>query len=174
MNSDKEFFTVLNERFSVRAFKKKDIEKGKLDKILRAANSAPSAGNLQSYKIIVIKNRKNKESIASAAFNQDFISQAPVVLIFCADQERSSARYGRRGYELYSTQDATIAASYAQLAAAALGLGSVWVGAFDEFAVKKIVNADKPIAIIPVGYPDERPQKKEKRSLDEIVHKEKM
>ena len=173
MNSDKGFFSVLDERRSIRAYKKRDVEKEKLDKILAAANSAPSAGNLQAYEIVVVKNKENKEAIADAAFGQDFIAQAPFVLVFCANQERSAVRYGARGRDLYSIQDATIAASYAQLASTALGLGSVWIGAFDEFAVKKIISADKPIAIIPIGYPDEKAEETKRRS-DNIVHKEKI
>lgn len=174
MNSGKEFFSVLDERRSIRKYKNKDIEKDKLEKILEAANSAPSAGNLQAYEIVLIKEKKNKRALAAASFGQDFIAQAPVVLVFCANPNRSAVRYSSRGHELYSIQDATIAASYAQLAATALGLGSVWVGAFDESSVSKIINAKsvKPVAIIPIGYPDEKPGKRCRRDLDDIVHNE--
>jgi nitroreductase len=171
---DKLFFSVLDERRSIRAYKKKDVEKEKLDRILTAANSAPSAGNLQAYEIVLVKEKKTKEALAAASLSHDFIAEAPVVLVFCANQERSAVRYGRRGHDLYSIQDATIAASYAQLAATALGLGSVWVGAFDESSIRKIINADKPVAIIPIGYPDEKPYKTGRRSLDDITHKDRI
>jgi nitroreductase len=165
-----DFFNVLDKRRSVRKFKSKPVEKENLLKILEAANSAPSAGNLQAYRIVVVEDETAKEELAQASLGQDFISRAPVVLVFLADRKSSSRRYGERG-ELYSLQDATISASYAQLAATALGLGSVWIGAFDEEKVKQILNKEelKPVAIIPIGYPDEKPGKTPRRSLDEIA-----
>ena len=96
-----EFFEVLEKRRSIRAYKKKEVEKEKLKKILETANLAPSAGNLQSYKIFVVKGKKKEEMVASNYFHQEFLSEAPVVLIFCADQ-RTSPRYGERGEKLYS------------------------------------------------------------------------
>jgi len=170
-----DFFTAVANRRSVRAFKSKAIEKAKLQKILEAANSAPSAGNLQAYEIVLIKDNKQKEALTEASNNQEFIAEAPVVLVFCANPRRSS-RYSSRGADLYCIQDATIAASYAQLAATALGLSSVLVGAFDENAVSKIINARSvlPIAIIPIGYPNEEPEKTPRRKINDIVHNEKL
>ncbi len=170
-----DFFTAVANRRSVRAFKSKAIEEAKLQKILESANSAPSAGNLQAYEIVLIKDKKQKKALAEASNNQEFIAEAPAVLVFCANPMQSS-RYGSRGADLYCVQDATIAASYAQLAATALGLSSVWVGAFDEKAVSKIINARAvlPIAIIPIGYPNEEPEKTPRRKISDIVHHEKL
>ena len=98
---------------------------------------------------------------------------APVVLAFCAHPRRSAAKYGRRGEELYCVQDATIACAYAQLAATALGLGSVWVGAFDTDAVAQAIGARRdwrPVALLPIGYPAESPEATPRRSLNELVH----
>lgn len=167
-----EFFNVLKTRQSIRRFKRNPIEEEKLTKILEAANSAPSAGNLQAYKIFVVRNQSKKEALAEAALGQTFIAKAPVILVFCADAERSAKRYGQRGADLYSLQDATIAASYAQLAVVDLGLGSVWVGAFNEDEVREIVNLSQnylPVCILPIGYPDERPTRKTRRNLDDLV-----
>ena len=169
-----EFFDVVKERQSIRAFKKKDIEEEKIRKILKAANSAPSAGNRQAYEIVLVRDQKRKEALVKAVHGQDFIAEAPVVLIFCINPQISSI-YGKRGAELYYCQDATIAASYTQLAATSLGLGSVWIGAYDEEKVCEIINAPKemrPIAIIPIGYPDEKPPRTPRRKLEDIVHKE--
>lgn len=169
-----EFFDVVNERQSIRAFKKKEIEEDKIRKILEALNRAPSAGNRQAYEVILVKDNERKKALAEASYGQDFITEAPIVLVFCINPKRSSI-YGKRGAELYYCQDATIAASYAQLAATALGLGSVWFGAFNEEEASKIINAPKeikPIAIIPIGYPDEKPLKTPRRKIDDIVHKE--
>jgi len=170
-----EFFDIVNNRYSVRSFLKKGVEKEKLDKILEAANLAPSAGNLQAYEIVVVIKEDSKRKLASAS-SQDFVCEAPVVLVVLANESRSSLHYGFRG-KLYSINDASIAATYIQLAATALGLGSCWVGAFDDKIVAKIVNAPdymKPIAILPIGYPKEKPGKKTRRGIKDIAHKEKI
>ncbi|OGY25962.1 MAG: nitroreductase [Candidatus Woykebacteria bacterium RBG_16_44_10] len=166
-----EFQRLLKERHSVRAYQNKPIEEEKLNQILEAARSAPSAGNLQAYKICLVRDELVKQQLARAA-NQDFIAQASVVLVFLQDYDQSSQKYGQRGEELYSLQDATIACAYAQLAAADLGLGSVWVGAFDEEEVTKVVDVPsnlRPIAILPIGYPAEEPSQRTRRPLSDLV-----
>jgi nitroreductase len=167
-----DFYDVLKRRHSVRAFQDRGVEEGKLKQIISAFTLSPSAGNLQAYIVYIVKEKRMKEELASAALDQSFIAEAPVVLVFCADQRRSEVRYGERGAQLYSIQDATIAAAYAQLAATAEGLGSVWVGAFDPLEVSRIVNAGPytvPVALIPIGYPAEQPSRRERREIKEIV-----
>ncbi len=167
-----EFFKVLQERHSIRAFAERPVEPEKLQALLEAANCAPSAGNLQAYKIYVVTRLTTLKALMRAAFEQKFVAQAPVVLVFCADPRRSASSYGERGATLYSVQDATIACAYAQLAATALGLGSVWVGAFDEDAVRKALDISEelvPVALLPVGYAAESPQITPRRTLDELV-----
>lgn len=108
-----------------------------------------------------------------AAYDQEFVAQAPVVLVFCATPARSAVRYHERGETLYCIQDATIACTFAMLAATALGLGSVWVGAFDEVLAHKIIGAEpghRPIAMLPIGYPNATPRIRPRRALEEIVH----
>jgi len=167
-----DFYDVLKKRHSVRAFQDKEIEKEKLEKIAAAFSLAPSAGNLQAYTVYLVKKQETKKELAEAALGQDFISQAPVTLVFCADQQQSAVKYGERGAELYAVQDATIAAAYAQLAAAAEGLGSVWVGAFDALEVSRILNLEPyhvPVAIIPLGYPAEIPKGRSRRNPKELL-----
>jgi len=167
-----EFFEVLQARHSVRAFTAKPVEPEKLQKILEAANRAPSAGNLQAYGIYVVSRRAMLDAFVHAAFEQKFVAQTPLALVFCAHPERSAKSYGDRGATLYSIQDATIACAYAQLAATALGLASVWVGAFDEDAVRKAMGISKellPVAILPIGYAGESPQITSRRPLEEMV-----
>jgi len=149
------------------------LEEGKLLQILEAVRSAPSAGNLQAYDIVVVTEPTKKEALSRAALGQEFVAQAPVVLVFFANPERNAWRYGRRGEELYALQDATIAATYAMLSATALGLGSVWVGAFRDEEVRQVVGAPlhaRPIALLPLGYPGERPSATLRRSLEDLVH----
>lgn len=170
-----EFFQVLKARHSVRAYQNKEVEEEKLQEILKAINSAPSAGDLQAYEIVLVKEGKTRKALAQAAYGQYFIAEAPVALVFFANPERSAAKYGGRGRSIYCLQDATIAAAYAQLAATALGLGSVWVGAFNDDAVRKVMGAGPemiPAAIICIGYPAETPHSTPRRRLAELVHEE--
>ncbi|MFC2042942.1 nitroreductase family protein [Chloroflexota bacterium] len=168
-----EFFQVLKERQSIREFAPNAIEDSNLEEILRAANMAPSAGNLQAYEIYVVTKSNYKSALSKAALDQPFIASAPVVLVFCAYPARSEYKYGRRGRHLYAIQDATIACTFAMLAATALGLASVWVGAFNESAVHQVIGAPSgnvPVAILPIGHGAERPPGNSRRSLDDLVH----
>ncbi len=167
-----ELFEVMGKRCSVRKYLAKPVEEQKLKKILEAVNEAPSAGNLQAYKIYVVRENMVKRMLSEAAFGQSFIEFAPAVLVFCALPEESAKKYGERGANLYSIQDATIAASYAQLATTALGLASCWVGAFNEGKVKEILKIEKelPVAIIPIGYAAEKPEKPKRKKLDELIY----
>jgi len=169
-----DFFGVVQARRSVRAFGKTPVEHEKLERLLAAARLAPSAGDLQSYRIIVIEDRDTKAALAAAALDQAFVAEAPVVLVFCADARRSESRYGRRGADLFCLQDATIAACYAQLAASAQGLASCWVGAFDETAAAAAVRAPpelRPVAILPIGWAAQEPQRPQRRPLDQLVRR---
>ena len=167
-----EFYDVIENRISCREFAKKPVEESKIKKILDAATTAPSAGDLKSYRIYVVKNAEAKKRLAEACLDQDFIADAPIVMVFCADRKRSALKYGERGEQLYSVQDATVAAAYSQLAATAEGLASVWVGAFDLFEIMDIITAepyDVPIAVIPMGYPAGKLEKREGRNTDALI-----
>ena len=168
-----EFFEIVQNRRSIRAFTSDPIEPAKLQNILQAVNLAPSAGNLQAYEVYQVTQPSVKDALAQAAFMQMFMAQAPVVLIFCANPSRSAERYAERGVNLYSVQDATIACTIAALAVTDQGLGSVWVGAFDPGAVRKAASIPDdlvPVAMLPIGYPAENPRKRSRRSLKDLVH----
>jgi nitroreductase len=170
-----DFFEVVKERHSIRVFQTRPLEDEKIRRIIESVNLAPSAGDLQAYEIVVVKNPRRKSALAAAALGQSFIAEAPVCFVFLAHPERSSRKYGRRGSELYCVQDATIAASYAGLAATALGLASTWVGAFDDEGVARAVDASRgrrPIAVMPVGYAAETPEVTPRRPISEIAYSE--
>lgn len=167
-----ELFEAIQTRQSVRAYQPKDIPTKHLEAILSAANQAPSAGNLQAYEIYQTRDQDTKQALTKAAWNQDFLLQAPVVLIFCSHPARSATRYGERGRRLYCLQDATIAVAYAQLAATALGLATCWVGAFNDEQVARAIDLppdQHPIALLPVGYPAEAVIRTPRRSLASLV-----
>lgn len=167
-----QFQELLHKRHSTRAFKASAVEEEKLQSILEAARSAPSAGNLQAWKVSVVRDDKVKHKLSVAALNQEFISQAPVVLVFFADPKTSAAKYGVRGEKLYCLQDATLAATFAWLSAVDLGLAACWVGAFDEDGVREILKVGEnlqPIAILLLGYAGEISAATPRRSLKEIM-----
>ena len=135
-----DLFEAIGKRRSVRAFRPDAVEPEQLSRVLAAANAAPSAGNLQAYEIFAVTQQTSRAALAHAAWDQGFVAQAPVALVFCANPARSAAKYGERGARLYAVQDATIACSFAVLAATALGLGTVWVGAFSDTAVQQVLG----------------------------------
>jgi nitroreductase len=167
-----DFFALVDKRHSIRAFQAKPLERGKINSILDAVRLAPSAGDLQAFDIVVVEDADTKRALAAAALGQDFVAAAPAILAFCADPARNQGKYGNRGATLYCIQDATIATAYAQLAAAALGLGSCWVGAFDEAAVARVLRAPgrvRPVALLAVGYGAEAPERPPRRTVADIA-----
>jgi nitroreductase len=172
-----EFFEVVSTRRSVRAFTKDPISNEELRTILDAVNAAPSAGNLQAYEVVVVRDKSTKKKLAKAAWGQNFIAEASVCLVFLANPRRSEHEYGVRGRELYCIQDATIAAEHAHLSCVPLGLASVWVGAYSEEAVAQAIFAPphlRPVCMLPIGRPGETPAPAPRRTLKDLVHSEKV
>jgi len=168
-----DLFEVIHARQSIRLYTEQSIEDEKLQRILQAAADAPSAGNRQAYEIYLVRDLALRQELARAAGDQEFLAQAPVVLVFCTYPARNAERYAKRGATLYAVQDAAIACSFAMLAAAAQGLGSVWVGAFDEQEVSRILGLppdQRPVSMLPVGYPGETPDRRARRPVLDLVH----
>lgn len=170
-----DLFEAIRGRRSVRRYLPDPVPEGDLRRILEAAIWAPSAGNLQSWEFVVVRDPARKEALARAAYGQGFVAQAPAVVVVCADRARSASEYGRRGWELYSIQDAAAATQNMLLAAHALGYGSCWVGAFDEGEVSRILGLPprvRPLAIVPIGRPAEEPEPPPRLPLERVTHQE--
>ncbi|HKJ77830.1 MAG TPA: nitroreductase family protein [Gammaproteobacteria bacterium] len=169
-----DFFETVRHRHSIRRYRDDaPVEPEKLNAVLEMACAAPSAGDLQSYRIYVVTDAERREALRTASGGQDFIAHAPVCLVFCADGERAAAKYGERGRDLFAVQDATIAATYAQLAAVAAGLASTWVGSFDEGELARLLGIApglRPVAMLCMGYPAELPELTPRRPMDEVVN----
>ncbi|HDY73593.1 MAG TPA: nitroreductase family protein [Euryarchaeota archaeon] len=164
---------AISSRRSIRSFSPQQVDRSVIDRILLDANKAPSAGNLQARDFIVVTAVEVKKKIAEAALNQAFIAEAPVVVVVCANKARSMSKYGRRGANLYSILDAALAAQNLMLSCINEGLGSCYVGAFNEGKVRKILGLPKtavPVGIIPIGYPDENPIPTDRLPIEQIVH----
>lgn len=147
------FINLVQDRYSVRKFGDKAVEDEKLDLVLKAGQLAPTAGNLQPQRILVIKSSEALEKLKKCTpchFN------APVALLVCYDNTVSA----KRGYDGYNTgeADASIVATHLMLQIAELGLGSTWVANFDPAAVRKEFSLPEhfaPVALFPMGYPAE-------------------
>jgi nitroreductase len=185
------FFKTVEKRRSVRSFSKKPVEKSKIQKILRTAWMSPSAMGMQNFKIFVVEEQRKKEKLVKATYDQEYVN-SNLVLIFCTDSKRIKFM-GNRGKQLLSVQDATIAASYSQLAATALGLSSVWVGHFASYsqlaatalglssvwvghfkekAVAEIIKTKlRPVVILPIGYANEKPKAKKYQKMKDLIKK---
>jgi nitroreductase len=165
-------FTAISQRSSVRAYKGTDVEEDKLRKILEAARLSPSASNRQEWKFVVVKNKETKKNLAHAAFGQSFIGEAPLVVVACGTDSKSVMGCGQPTH----TVDVSIACAFMILQAYELGLGTCWIGAFKEDAVKNILKIPKQVRVVamtPLGYPDEPASPKDRKRLDQIVCYEK-
>ncbi len=167
--SNSDLFRIFSTRRSTRKFAKTKIEDWMVDKILAAADTAPTAGNFQGFQVYYIKNKKTKEALVEAANKQPYVN-APVVLVFCMEPSRVKINFPPNILEKFSLQDATLAAAYSQLAAAALGLSSIWIGMLDEEKVKSILDTElRPSSILCIGYPDKQKPPKSRRKLKELI-----
>ncbi|MEL0082384.1 MAG: nitroreductase family protein [Gammaproteobacteria bacterium] len=167
------FFETVRHRHSVRRYEPDmEVEQEKLHAILETATAAPSAGDLQAYRIFVVTDAVQRAALVEFSSRHEFITQAPVCMVFCADPQRSIATFGEESGRVFSMQDTTIVASYAQLAAVAAGLASAWVGSFESDGISECLQLPdglEPVALITIGYPAELPELTPRRPLTEIV-----
>lgn len=162
----------LSGRSSVRQYQDREIEPEILDKILKIGISAPSAGNVESWDIVVVRDQSVREFLADAALNQEHVAHAPVVLVVCANYVRSMARYSERGI-LYALEEATIVATYLMLAAHAAGLATCWTGGFDDDQVRDILSLPthiRPVTLLTMGYGAEAAISPARRDVQEHLH----
>lgn len=155
----------------MRRYQARGIPEELLPQLEESLLCAPSAGNLQSRRFRFVFRDDVKGLLAEAALGQDFIREAPLAVVCCADQ-RIARHYGERGLSLYCIQDVAASVQNLMLVATSLGLGTVWVGAFDEGAVSRILGLPpylRPVAIVPVGYPGESPSPPELKTADPAI-----
>jgi len=162
----------IKERRSVRQYLDKKIEWNKVAKILEAARHAPNAGNIQNWRFIVVDNKEKKENLAKAALNQSFLGEAGIIIVVCHIEKEIKRFYGKKA-EVYSIQNTAAAVQNIMLRAFSLGLGSCWIGAFDEEAVKselKVPNDVSIDAMVTLGYSKEKAKMPKRIDLKEIVY----
>jgi nitroreductase len=159
---------LIGQRYSARSYKPDEVEAEKLERILEAARLAPTAANRQAFRLVVVKTEGRKEQLRRM-YPKDWFVQAPLLLGVCAIPERS---WVRRDGKNYSDVDASIVMDHIVLTAAAQGLGTCWVGAFDVQLVRDILELDgelEPVAFTPLGYAADKPSVKTRKTLEELV-----
>lgn len=163
-------FNVMLNRRSQRKFEDRTVEDWKMDMIFAASDTAPTAGGFQGFEIFHVKNAEVKKKLVDAANKQPYVN-APEVLVFCMNPARVKLNFSQEIIRKFSVQDATLAAAYAQLAAHALELSSVWIGMIDERKVMEALGTELiPSSILCIGYPQKMLQAKPKRNLVDLIH----
>jgi nitroreductase len=159
---------AIKRRRSVRSYQDRAVEEEKLLRVLEAGRLAPSARNMQDWKFVVIRDQDSRRKLAEAARNQEFVGQAPMVIAACGTSD-----YVMTCGQLTYPIDVSIAVDHMTLAAVEEGLGTCWIGAFYEDAVKEILQIPQSIrvvALLPLGYPAaEQAKPTPRKSLKEIV-----
>lgn len=163
-----EYFELIRNRYSVRAYKPEPVEEEKLQQVLEAARLAPTAANRQPFSLIVIHTEGRKTEL-NKIYRREWFVQAP--LLICAVGVPRNA-WVRGDNRRYLDVDVAIVMDHLILAAANLGLGTCWVAAFDATAARQILQLPdevEPLIFTPLGYPDDQPEEKERKPLDELV-----
>ncbi len=159
-------------RKSVRSFLGTPVDEATLNRVMEAARLAPSARNAQEWRFVAVREKEMREKIAVEAARQPFIAQAAVLLACCAETDSRVMRCGQLAYPI----DVAIAMDHLSLAAIAEGLGTCWIGAFDEKMVKDLLGippAIRVVQLMPLGYPrDASPAAKRRLALDQILRLE--
>jgi nitroreductase len=163
-----DFYDVIRTRRSIRKYRQTPVEQAKLDRVLEAARLAPSAANLQPWHFILIRDARTRQNLRDA-YGRDWFVGAPVIICACAEPGKA---WVRRDGKNYADVDVTIAFEHLVLAAAAEGLGTCWIGAFDPVKLKMILGLPdgiEPLAMTPLGYPDDTPRPASRKSMSEIL-----
>jgi len=171
MDSDPmDLMEAIKTRRSIRRYKNLQIPETLLREVLNSARLAPSADNSQPWKIVVVRDEQVKARLAAACNGQKFMAQAPMILVACGIPEDAFPTVG--GYMSSHVIDATIAVDHLTLAAHALGLGTCWIASFKEDKVREILGIPEDVRVValtPLGYPDENPERTPRKNLEDLT-----
>jgi nitroreductase len=168
------FASVVKRRGMIRKYEDKPVSDEAVKKLLQYAVRAPSAGNLQPWEFVIVRDPDVRAKLAKAAMNQNSVATAPIIIATCADTQRMGEKYGTRG-SFYSLVDTSFASLLILLGATEQGLGACFVGSYNSAEVANIFqlpNHVRPVGLITIGYPDEQPRKPSnpKIPLEKLVH----
>lgn len=165
---------AIKTRRSIRRYKPAPVPEDLLKTVLNAARLAPSANNSQPWRIIVVSDEDTKLRLVAGANGQKFLAQAPLVLVACGLPDEAFQTAG--GYMSSHVIDVSIALDHLTLAAHSVGLGTCWVAWFKEEKVREVLGVPEDVRVVamtPLGYPDEAPERPPRRNLEELVLHEK-
>lgn len=168
-----ETYECIRTRRSIRKYLEKPIPRDLIVQVLDAGRLAPSAGNLQNWKFILVIDEEKKEKIAEACIKQLWVAQAPLCIVIVAEPKASERYYGTRGDRLYSVQNCAAAVQNMLLMAHNIGLGACWVGAFDEGMVARALKVPEEVrvqAVVTLGYPAEKVTEPAKFPLENVTY----
>ena len=166
-----EFRELIRKRYSVRAYRPDPVSDADLQQVLEAGMLAPTAANRQAFRIVVIATQGRQEEL-KRVYERDWFVQGPLVLAVCGLTRES---WSRRDGHNYVDVDAAIVMDHMILAAADLGLGTCWIGAFDPQAAREVLGLPEDveaIAFTPLGHPADTPRPKKRKPLEELVRRE--
>ena len=161
---------AIKTRRSIRKYKETPVPENLLKEVLNSARLAPSADNAQPWRAIVVMDEQLKLKLVAASYNQKFLALAPLVIVVCGVPDEAFQTIG--GYMSAHVIDAAIAIDHMTLAAHAIGLGTCWIGWFKEDKVREILGIPEDIRVValtPLGYPDESPERTPRKNLDDLV-----
>jgi nitroreductase len=163
-----DFLELVEARYSVRSYQDKPVPEDMLSRVLEAVRLAPSGANRQPWRFVVVRDAETRNRLAVACNGQQFIAQAPVVIAGCGLMPDRIMRCGIPGDPI----DLAIAMEHLALAATAEGLGTCWIGAFDQDKVRAVLGVPESARVVEVmtlGYPADTPNAKNRKALEEIV-----
>lgn len=160
---------VIRNRRSIRSYSDEPVPREVIERLLEAGRLAPSASNRQEWRFVVVTDQGRRAALARAAGNQRFVAEAPVVMAACAETDGHVMRCGQPSYPI----DVAIAVDHVTLQAVAEGLGTCWIGAFDEDEAKKVLGIPEEIRVVElltVGYPAKPPARRSRLPLKKLIH----
>lgn len=163
-----DFYSVIEQRHSARSYLSTPVENDKLERILRAAQLAPTAVNYQPFKVYVISTAGRRD-VLKRVYHRGWFSDPPYVLLVCAVKDKC---WVRRDGRYYGDVDAAIVMDHIILAATAEGLGTCWIGAFDAQETKQafgLPEGYEPVAFTPLGYERSAGFDKKRKDISELV-----
>ena len=166
-----EYSELIGKRYSVRAYQSRLVKDDDLQRVLESARLAPSAANRQPFQFIVLHTEGREEELRRIYAPEWFV-QAPIVIAAVGTPDKG---WTRRDGKSYTDVDVAIAMDHLILAAADLGLGTCWVGAFDAQAAREVLglpNNVEPIAFTPLGYAADKLGRKQRKPLEDLVRYE--
>ncbi len=169
-------FDAIRSRRSIRHFSELPVEWEKVVKIIEAGSLAPSSGNIQNWRFVIVTDESVRARVAEACLEQFWMEEAPVFIVVVSEQSSIKRIYGERGEQLYAIQNCAASIENMLLITHTLGLGTCWVGAFEEEAIKRILSIPKHVnveAVLPIGYPAEKPAEPMHHSLETLTFFEK-